>query len=182
MDTPSTDFSIATPRLRLRHYRIGDEAQLLEYYGDEDVCRYLLHGPWTESDARENVEIRSARTDLDTGDLNVVATLDGRIIGNVSAHFVNDTDHTVELGWTFSPAYAGRGYATEAVTALIETVFSLDRVHRAIAQMDAENPASARLAERVGMRREGHFIQDWWNKDAWSDTFLYAILRAEVTE
>lgn len=177
MTTPA--WTKQTARLSLRTVAVGDEKEMLEYYSDPEVCRYLLHGPWTAEDARKNVEIRSGRTNLDDGDLNAVVLLDGRIIGNLSAHFVNETNHTVELGWTFSPRFHGHGYATEAATAFIETVFELPRVHRAIAQMDARNDSSARLAERLGMRREGHFLQDWWNKDAWSDTFLYALLRDE---
>jgi RimJ/RimL family protein N-acetyltransferase len=42
-----------------------------------------------------------------------------------------------------------------------------------------ENQASARLLERVGMRREGLLIQSYWHRDRWANEFTYAIIRDE---
>lgn len=102
-----------------------------------------------------------------------------RIIGNVEAWMVGDSPGLVELGWTFSPAETGRGFATEAVGALIDVVFASSDVHRVTAQMDARNNASARLAERVGLRQEAHFRENWWCKGEWTDTLVFAMLREE---
>lgn len=44
---------------------------------------------------------------------------------------------------------------------------------------DCENAASIALLERLGMRREGHFIQNIWFKGKWGDEYLYAILEEE---
>jgi RimJ/RimL family protein N-acetyltransferase len=44
---------------------------------------------------------------------------------------------------------------------------------------DVENPASARVLERVGFRREGQFIENAWFKGRWSSEFLFAILGRE---
>ena len=87
---------------------------------------------------------------------------------------------TVEVGWTLDPAYGGNGYATEAVTAVLELAFEHD-VHRAVAQMDARNDTSARLATRVGMRQEAHFRRDFWSKGEWTDTVVFAVLGSERT-
>ena len=46
-------------------------------------------------------------------------------------------------------------------------------LHRVVAQMDARNTASARLATAVGMRHEAHMRQDWWNKGEWTDTLVF---------
>ena len=105
--------------------------------------------------------------------------VEGTVVGNVEAWLVDGSPELVELGWTFSPAVAGRGYATEAVDALIEHVFSLRQIHRVTAQMDGRNDASARLAARVGMRQEAHFRQNWWCKGEWTDTLVYAMLRED---
>ena len=119
------------------------------------------------------------RTGLHTGALDLVVERDGSVVGNVGAWLIDDSPALVELGWTFSPAVAGRGYATEAVDALIEHVFSLPQIHRVTAQMDGRNDASARLAARVGMRQEAHFRQNWWCKGEWTDTLVYAMLRED---
>lgn len=125
------------------------------------------------------------RTGLDSGALSLVAEREGQVIGNVEAWFTKDpsplpdSPASVELGWTFSPAESGHGYATEAVRALIDLVFDLPAVHRVSAQMDGRNVASARLATRVGMQREAHFRKNWWCKGEWTDTLVYALLREE---
>ena len=41
--------------------------------------------------------------------------------------------------------------------------------------MDARNTASARLAERVGMRREAHLREDWWSKGEWTSTLEFGM-------
>jgi len=48
-----------------------------------------------------------------------------------------------------------------------------------IAVTDCENTASVTLLERLGLRREGHFIQNVWFKGKWADEYLYAILQDE---
>lgn len=86
---------------------------------------------------------------------------------------------TVELGWTVDPEHGGSGYATEAVSAGLRIAFGQDDVHRVVAQMDARNASSARLATRVGMRQEAHHRQDFWSKGEWTDSLVFAVLAGE---
>ena len=58
-------------------------------------------------------------------------------------------------------------------------MFSSLHKHRVIAITDCENARSVALLQRVGMRREGHFLQDVWFKGRWSDEYQYAVLRSE---
>ncbi|WP_371685103.1 GNAT family N-acetyltransferase [Flaviflexus sp.] len=51
--------------------------------------------------------------------------------------------------------------------------------HRIVAEVDARNAASARLAERLGMLKEAHFRQDLCSKGEWTDTFEYAKLSTD---
>jgi len=55
-------------------------------------------------------------------------------------------------------------------------------VHRVVAQMDARNTASARLAARVGMRQEAHFRRDFWSKGEWTDTLVFGLLASELAD
>jgi RimJ/RimL family protein N-acetyltransferase len=54
--------------------------------------------------------------------------------------------------------------------------------HRATAITDARDAPAMRLLERVGMRREGHFLQNVWFKGSWGDEHLYALLEQEWLE
>ncbi|MDV6275971.1 GNAT family protein [Rhodococcus erythropolis] len=176
---------IRTDRLVLRTYRPGDHRDLLTFYGRSDVCRYLLNDPWDLAEAREAVRTRSSRRALAAGAVALVVEYNGRVVGSVSAWLVEESvctaesQHTAELGWAFSPEFGGRGFATEAVTALIDLVFATPRLRRVVAQMDSRNESSARLAQRIGMQREAHFRQNAWIKNEWTDTVVFATLRSE---
>lgn len=169
---------LVTERLTLRSYRSTDVSALLRYYGDPKVCAYLCHSPWDETQARQKVEQRCKRTNLEDGGVNLVVEADELVVGNIAAWFATGREQTVELGWVFSADVRGRGYATEAVQTLLDdVVFATPTVHRVIAEMDARNAASAALAERLGMRREAHFVADWRCEGQWTDTVVYALLR-----
>ena len=86
----------------------------------------------------------------------------------------------VEIGYVLDPAYAGQGYATEAVRAELRICFEEIGVRRVIAQCFADNVASWKLMERVGMRREQHTRQDSLHRNGqWLDGMMYALLADE---
>ncbi len=80
----------------------------------------------------------------------------------------------------FSNEVTGRGLATEAVSRLVFKLFHECNVHRIQANLDARNTASQKLCERIGMRKEAHFIQDFWNKDEWTDSIVYGMLSSDL--
>lgn len=85
-----------------------------------------------------------------------------------------------ELGWTLDPEHGGRGLATEAVTALLDLCFGPFGLRRVTAACFADNDASWRLMERVGMRREAHHVADSLHRDlGWVDGYVYAVLADE---
>lgn len=171
---------LKTDRLTLRSYRPTDVGALLRYYSDPEVCEYLCHGPWDESQARNKVEQRCRRTSLDDSGVNLVVEANRVVIGNVATWFAAGKEQTLELGWVFAADARGRGYATEAVLTLLDdVVFAVPEVHRVIAEMDGRNTASAALAERLGMRREAHFVADRRCEDQWTNTVVYAMLRQD---
>jgi RimJ/RimL family protein N-acetyltransferase len=85
-----------------------------------------------------------------------------------------------ELGWTIAPAFAGQGYATEAVAGLMRICFEDLGLRRVTALCFAANVASWRLMERLGMRREEHNVRDSLHRSGeWLDGFGYALLSDE---
>ncbi len=85
-----------------------------------------------------------------------------------------------ELGWVLDPAYAGNGYATEAVGELIRHCFEDLGLRRVVADCFLANEASWRLMERLGMRREVHAVGDSLHRSGrWMDTVGYALLAEE---
>jgi RimJ/RimL family protein N-acetyltransferase len=177
-------YPIVTPRLRLRPLTEPDIPELLAYRGDPETCRYLPFDPMDEAVLRGRLATDFARREL-TGEgqsLTLgVEREDGRLVGDVVL-FLHSTRHAGgELGYVFHPDVAGRGYATEAATAVLDLAFRELGLHRVIAQLDARNTASARLAERLGMRIEAHHVRSELFKGEWSDLLVYAILTEEWT-
>jgi len=84
-----------------------------------------------------------------------------------------------EVGFTLSPAQQGKGYATEALEALLGYSFESFGLHRVVAVTDALNTPAAALLERVGLRREGHFVENIFFKGSWGSELLFAILEWE---
>ena len=106
----------------------------------------------------------------------------GEIVGDRGLHAVGDQPGQVEIGFTLAAGHQGKGYATEAATRLLGYVFGHLCKHRVTAVTDARNAPAVRLLERVGMRREGHFIQNIWFKGSWGDEYLYALLGQEWSQ
>jgi RimJ/RimL family protein N-acetyltransferase len=68
---------------------------------------------------------------------------------------------------------------TEAVRAVIDTAFGSAGVHRMVAEITGANDASVRLAERLGFRKEAHFVDSLFLRDEWRDEMVYALLQSD---
>ncbi len=62
---------------------------------------------------------------------------------------------------------------------LLSLGFEEMKLHRIVGRCDARNTASARLLERLGMRREAHLVQNEWVKGEWTDELIFAMLDGE---
>lgn len=173
---------IESARLRLRHFQDSDLALFMGYRNDPVVARYQSWDGISELDARNFIQEQERIQPGVPGEgfqvaIELKAT--GVLIGD--CYFTISTlDHRqAEIGFTLSRAYQGFGFATEAVTNFLNYAFSTFDLHRVVAITDCENRASVALLERLGMRREGHFIQNNWFRGKWGDEYLYAILDKE---
>lgn len=151
---------IETARLILRKPVAADTARIYEAYArDAEVTRYLTWRPHrTLADGEEPAAQRLAA--WETGRyFSWVITLKegGELIGMISAR---PEDWRVDLGYVLARAYWGRGYMTEAVRAVTDWALGEPEVFRVWAVCDVENPASARVLEKAGLRREG-ILRRW---------------------
>lgn len=180
---------LTTDRLSLRAYRESDAEALLPIYSREDVARFLLCDPWTAEEAGTEISKRTPRTGLDTKSRAlalIIETKDGLdniegsvIIGDIALWHDGESAEKAEIGWVLNPAASGHGFASEAATAMLNVAFDHYGLHRVVAQMDARNTASAKLAARIGMRQEAHLRQDWWSKGEWTDTLIFGMLSSD---
>lgn len=177
---------VRTERLMLRHVRT-DDLDALRYYQDPEVCRYLPFPPADDVALAARVANMSERlAPSEPGEvLSLGVVHDGVLVGDLMLRLRARADpqtapSVAEIGWAFAPSYAGRGFATEAATALIDLAFGHYPLHRLCANLDPRNERSAALCERLGMTREAHLRQDWPEPDGtWTDNMIYGLLRSE---
>ncbi len=100
----------------------------------------------------------------------------GRVVGAMGLRLVMD-HRRAEVGYWIAKSAWGRGIATEALRAVLAHAFDVLALHRVEGQHYLENPASGRVMEKAGMRREG-LLRGYVIKDGVPrDNVLYAILR-----
>jgi len=167
---------VETPRLILRPITPADGPAIHRYMADPVVTRWLPEGPLDAAQAQAFAEKNAGRY---ARAVAVVERTSGELVGHMPFHpWFGRATH--EVGWVIAPDRQGRGYATEAARALVDFAFGALACHRVIATCQPENPASWRVMEKLGMRREAHFRQalhretgEWW------DEYFYALLADE---
>ncbi|MBU9675034.1 GNAT family N-acetyltransferase [Planococcus sp. CP5-4] len=173
---------VNTERLVIRPFQAEDIQDVFAIYSDKEVCQYLLHEEWHVGNMEGKFNKKLVNRSLTPNTMiSLAVVLDEQVIGDLSAWYTDMKD-TVEIGYSFSSASGGKGYATEAVESLMAHLFNDYHVHRIQATLDARNTASQKLCERIGMRKEAYFIQDYWNKNEWTDSVVYGMLDHELNK
>lgn len=174
---------IRTDRLVLRRFEITDEDDWYAIRSRDDVARYLYGEALTREGAHAEIERKRdlviLREEGDVLSLAVVEPIVSRVIGEVILRWRSRVHQQGEIGFVFHPDFGGKGYATEAAAAMLDLGFDGLGLHRIFGSCDARNRASAALMERLGMRREAHFIHNEIFKGEWGEELYFAILRDE---
>lgn len=177
------EYPIRTERLLLRPFAHGDVDALYAYHRLPEVHRYLYSEPRSRAEVEALVAAwAGAGTLTEAGQaLHLVAELadTGDLVGDCVLFWHSQEHKQGEIGYTFNPAYHGRGLATEAALRLLRLGFEGLGLHRITGHLDARNAASARVLERVGMRLEAHLVENEFVKGEWSDELVYAMLGRE---
>jgi len=186
------NWPVTTSRLSLRRLTENDLETTWSYRKLPEVTEWITSGPQ---------DFETYRTQfLESGKINrdiavQISAPDGQaqIIGTVMI-YIKDAwgqrevaEQTVaveaELGWSFDPQFAGRGYATEAVSKVIELCFEELGLRRVVAGCFAANEPSVRLMERVGLRREAFEKANSLHRSGqWMDSYSYALLKDEFSD
>jgi RimJ/RimL family protein N-acetyltransferase len=177
------DYPIRTPRLILRPYTSDDFTALYDIQSRPEVTRYLLFDARDRDQARASLELKMAASELNDegGNLTLAVALPqtGALIGDVTLFWLSRVNRQGEIGYVFHPDHGGRGYATEAALVMLRLGFEDLGLHRIVGRIDARNTASGRVLERLGMRREAHFVHNEFLKGEWTDEVVYAMLENE---
>ena len=172
---------VSTQRLLIRPATPDDLEATWQIRRLESVAR------WVSSATQVREEYAETFLEPERLATTLVFLLDDQIIGDLMIDIEDGWSQTevseqargvqAELGWVMDPMHGGHGYATEAVAELIRICFEDLGLRRVTALCFADNTASWRLMERLGMRRETHAVRDSLHREGgWLDGFGYALL------
>ncbi|MBY8881696.1 GNAT family N-acetyltransferase [Streptomyces sp. PLK6-54] len=175
---------LRTDRLRIDLFTPGDVDAMYAYQRLPEVARYLYRPPHTrERSAQVIDEVAHGSPWTQAGDRLVLAVRRARSpepIGEIVLKLDDPRARQVEIGWVFHPRHGGKGYATEAASAVAAAAFRTLGAHRLFARLDTRNDASTRVCERLGMRREAHLVENDHDGTDWSSEYVYGILAREL--
>jgi ribosomal-protein-alanine N-acetyltransferase len=153
-ETPVPD--LQTDRLSLRSWVVEDAHGVHEAYGDAEAMRFWDQPTSPDLAETERRIRRSLSVDAQWHATWAIRTrADGQFVGMVNYHARQPWNRRLALGWILVPRFQGLGLMREAVAAVLPHCFDTLDMHRIEAEIEPENTRSAKLAERLGFRREG---------------------------
>lgn len=165
---------IETERLILRDFTEKDYNDLYEFLSQRREDLYEAYPGITYENGREHLQYRVGSDEFLAMELKKT----GKVIGNV--YFGNRNFEAKEVGYIVNKNYQRKGYASEAIQAVMEDGFA-HQVHRVFAECDPHNLCSWKLLEHLGFQREACFAKNvYFRKDengnpVWQDTYVYCL-------
>jgi [ribosomal protein S5]-alanine N-acetyltransferase len=177
-----TVLPIKTKRFLLRDFQAEDWTAVHMYAADPDVVQYMDWGPNSEDETKKFIDlaIKSSqfkpRMDFE---LAIIDSDTNELIGGAGIHIANAQHRAGWMGYCLNKKYWGKGFATEAATALLSFGFTQLGLHRIYAAVFPGNTASANVLKKIGMCHEGRFRDHRFVRGAWRDSDLHAILESD---
>ena len=151
-----TDHTLLTDRLRLRRPRAEDFDDIAALWGDPVVSKHITGEPQDEEASWSRLlRLMGHWVALGYGPWSVEERATGAFVGEVGfREYRRETKPSFvgvpEIGWVLSPAFHGRGFAAEAVTAALAWADARLEGPRTVCIISEGNAPSFRLAERTG--------------------------------
>ena len=175
-------FLLESDRLRIRQFQDSDLESFLNYRNDPDVSRYQgWDVPYPREKALEFIAEMKAKEPTAQGEWFQAAIQEigtGEMVGD-AAFFLKKDDPQAYIGCTIARPHWRKGYGIEITRRMLAYLFDNLNLHRVIAITDVDNVASFHVLERLGFRREGHFIENLMFKGHWASEYHYAMLKRE---
>ncbi|HEX6813819.1 MAG TPA: GNAT family protein [Planctomycetota bacterium] len=183
----AADLRLESPRLVLRKLGEADIATAIAHEQDRRIMRWIrdpqpveeigarsrsLAGPWQGFDGQW---LALAVVPRPAG----VPDGQQQMIGIVVCRVTVAANQTMEIGYRLQVDAHRRGLGTEACTLLFDHLIGEIGVRKLVAYCVAENEASWRLLEKLGMQREALLREYTFLDGQWRDEFVYGLLARE---
>jgi RimJ/RimL family protein N-acetyltransferase len=174
-------FRIETKRLWLRWPRLADAPAMERYCAKWEVARYTARMPHPYPKGSAERFVYAAREANALGrELTLVLTpiaTPAKVIGTISLE--RRGGDRLTLGYVLAPEVWGRGFATEAVNAMVKAAFRLTEAQAVDANVAVANPASRRVLEKAGFAHVDRGLRGAPARGAMVETDVFALKRED---
>ena len=174
---------LETKRLLLRPLALDDSPRVARLAGAREIAATTLSipHPYSEADARTWIEKHKGQESPPKEIVFAITTRpDGELIGTIGFGGIDHEHCQAEMGFWIGMDWWGKGYATEAAQAVVRFGFEELKLNRIYAHYMVKNPASGRVLEKIGMKREGLLRQRVRKWGVFEDVVLLAMLKDDL--
>lgn len=173
--------TLQTERLLLRSLQQADAPIIKKWAGEKAIAEntFVPH-PYKEGMAEEY--INQSHKNWDEGSaatFGIILKKSDSLIGTISLKDISKLHSRAEMGYWIATPYWRKGYATEAAKKILHFAFVKLNLNRVFAGFFHTNPASGRVQEKIGMKKEGIQRQHIYRFGEYKDLILYAILKED---
>ena len=172
---------LETERLVLRPFQISAAARVKALAAAPEIYRMTLNIPHPYEDGMAEKWIATHASQFYEGSgVNLAVTLkaDGILIGAIGLD-ATPRHQRAELGYWIGVPYWGNGYCTEAAVAVVRYGFTVMNYHKITSSHMEGNPASGRVMQKAGMRREGALVDEVVKDGRYHTMIVYGIINSE---
>lgn len=150
---------LESDRLKYRQFTMDDVDAVHGYAGVVDNVIYMMWGPNTKEQTEAFIDqamVWSKEIPCTNYQYAAVLKESGELIGGCNLAI---SDNEGEIGWILHKDYWRQGYGAEMGQEMLRLAFDELNLHRVSAHCDKENVGSYKIMEKIGMRREGVFLE-----------------------
>ena len=173
---------IRTKRLSIHDLEASDGPRIFSYRRRPEVARFQFWGTDSVDSIQSYIRALAA---VEPGaaarwyQVGLYLLDNDKLIGDCGFRLLDSDPRQAELAITLAPEFQGAGYAAEALPGLLGYLFTTLEEHRVFASVDPQNVSAIQLLERIGMRKEAHFVKSLWFRGQWVDDVIFAMLAEE---
>ncbi len=173
---------LSTKRLQIRNLKTVDIDLFLQYRSNPDVTKYqgfdvMNHEEVSSFIAEQKDKLFGKPGEWVQYGIEDISTKS--LIGDCAIKLDSNDIRLAVIGITISHLHQKKGFAKEAMIAILQFLFDIKKVHRVVEIVDAENNASIHLMKSIGFRQEGFFIENIFFKGKWGSEIQFAMLKKE---
>lgn len=170
--------NLYTERLHLRKMTTADSDILFKIWSDPDVTKFMNINNFTDESQAVDIIIYLDKLTQDNKAIrySIIELKSNEIIGSCGYNSLDYENAKTEIGYDIAKKHWGRGYAPEAISALLHYAFNSLSINRVEAKVEPENTNSIKVLQKLNFTFEGTLRKSEKSKGHFIDLNIYSKL------